>query len=780
MFDIEKLKGDLIICPNSIKLRLLEQKKNLLPIKFMTKDEFVKNYFFSYDNKAIDYLMTKYQYALEVSKTIMKQLYVIDVNKKYSNDRLNNLQNIKKDLIDNNYLTFNDLFKDYIKNKKIVVYGYPFLEKYEEDALSNALIYYEEAKELTNTVTCCETMEEEIVFICEKILELYKNGVSLNNIYLANVSSDYYYTINRMFTYYNIPIDPFIKQSIYGTNIVSEYLNTKKMPGFMNQVAKSLINVLNSLKDIENSSNYDKFLIDSLKNNYIQEKKHKTSVKVLDELQILSDKDYLFILGFNQDVLPKIYKDEDYISDSLKGEVPLYTTKEKNIKEYKNLQRIISNTKNVIISYKKRSNFQTYLKSSFLNDFSLHEEQYIKNITNSNKYNKLLLGTYLDNYYKYNDLNKLLKPLYNSYQIPYKTYNNSFSGIDRTNFLNYINNNLKLSYTSLNAYNLCSFKYYINYILKLDPFKDNFSTVIGNLFHYMFSICFSEFFNFSREWDKYLDNLELTKKEYMFLDILKDTLKKDIEVIKDQEEYTKYNNYLFEKEISIPLNTYIPAMFVGKIDKIMYFKEQLFTNISIVDYKTGSIYTNLNQMKYGLNLQLPIYLYLLHNSNIFDNIRYSGIYLQKVLYPKVKYKTCVDLENEFRNNLKLHGYSTSDLERLEDFDKTYTNSELISGMRAKKDGELYSNVKTLDDKVFDKMIEYTTKIVNDTTENILEAKFDINPKVMDGDNLACKYCKYQDLCFKSNDDDVILKKQDDLSFLGGEDDGLDEGSGISN
>ena len=45
----------LIVCPNDEKLRILEdnnKNSNLDNIKFMTKNEFMSNYFFNYGNKA--------------------------------------------------------------------------------------------------------------------------------------------------------------------------------------------------------------------------------------------------------------------------------------------------------------------------------------------------------------------------------------------------------------------------------------------------------------------------------------------------------------------------------------------------------------------------------------------------------------------------------------------------------------------------------------------------------------------------------------------------------
>ena len=54
------------------------------------------------------------------------------------------------------------------------------------------------------------------------------------------------------------------------------------------------------------------------------------------------------------------------------------------------------------------------------------------------------------------------------------------------------------------------------------------------------------------------------------------------------------------------------------------------------------------------------------------------------------------------------------------------------------------------------------------TDDILASKFDINPKVYAGKNIACEFCQFKDLCFMKEKDQEYLEKVEDLSFLGGE------------
>ena len=205
---MEKLENNmLVICPNEEKVKILhslEQQNKLYNIKFMTKQEYLNNYFFTYQDNVILYLMKKYHYKVDVCKVYLKYLYVIDENKIYQNKKINFLQKLKKELIQENLLEYNPAFKEYLKNKKKVVLNYPKLDLYEKKALEVEKKDPVEEKELT--VTEYKTMEEEVNGVALKIISLIKKNVDINKIYLTNVTSDYFYTIDRIFSYYHIPI----------------------------------------------------------------------------------------------------------------------------------------------------------------------------------------------------------------------------------------------------------------------------------------------------------------------------------------------------------------------------------------------------------------------------------------------------------------------------------------------------------------------------------------------------------------------------------------------
>ncbi len=768
--------NSLIICPNQTKTKILKelsQTKKLVNIKFMTKEEYKKIYYFSYDDKSLAYLIKKYNYNIDVARVYINNLYAIDENKTYKSPKLNFLKDLKKELIREGLLIYNNTYKEYLKNKNIIVKNEYNLEKYEEEMLGIKEEHVPE-KTITAPVMECNTLEEEVNQVCLEIINLLKKGADINKIYLTNVSTDYLYTIKSLFSFYHIPININFNYSIYSTKVVKDYLNTKELDlenKDKKSINKKLINILSDLSFLdENSKEYKILLTDKLKNTFTSPVNLKNAITIKDLYkESFNDDEYVFVLGFNQDELPKMEKDISYITDKEKDEVSLYKTDYLNKRNKNNLVYILSNIKNLYLSYKLTSPFKSYYKSSLITDLSLNiVKPKLDSYNSSNIYNELRLASYLDLYHLYGEKNKDLSKLYTHYQIPYKTYSNVFTGINNDEYLTNLPYPLKLSYTSLNAYSECKFKYYIRHVLKLEPYTDTFQTYIGSMYHYILSVYKKTNFNFEEEYQKYLEKRDLSLKEKVLLIRIKKDLLKLIDILNKQDLITGYNDAYYEKKIDIDLKKKVSVIFTGSIDKIMYYQNIEDTYFSIIDYKTGSIDTHIEPMKYGLHMQLPVYLYLIHYSKAIKSPIFTGIYYQNILF---NYPTwSKDIEKVKKDQYLLQGYSTDDISILSRFDSTYEKSEYIKSMsyNEEKGFGTYATKKVLSNDTLYDLLDYTKNYISKETDNILSADFTINPKVYSNVNISCAFCSFKDICYMKEKDLVYLEKQNDLSFLGGD------------
>ena len=758
----------LIICPNDIKLQLLSTNNELTNIKYMTKSEYLNKYYFSYDDKALYYLIDKYNLNIDVAKVYLNSLYTINEDKDYKDEKLKYLKEIKIDLISNKLLTYSPTFKKYLDSFDIEVKGYYDLDLFEEKALNYKFTYKD--SNINVPVIEYQTLEEEVNGICIKIIDLINNGVDINKIYLTNISEEYLYTIKKLFNYYKIPINLNLKNSIYSSKIVNNYL----LEGILNIedtsiTNRKLVSVINSLTDLDKSTDtYKKILIDKLKNTYYPPIKYNNAVEIKDLFtNVFFDDEYVFVLGFNQDSLPKVRKDIDYISDNIKEEVDMYSTKYLNNREKDIVKYLLSKIPNLYLSYKLESAFNEYFPSSLIKELDLEVIKEEKdNYQYSNIYNKIRLTEMLDRYNLYNEKDNLLDLLNSHYKIPYNTYNNVFTGINNDLYIRSIIRPLRMSYTSLNSYNECAFKYYLKYVLKVDSYEDTFEAFIGSMYHKILSLYKRTNFDFEKEYNKYLDTRELSLKEKLLLVRIKKELLEFINVLKDQEDYTTYNDELYEQEAKVTIDKKVSVEFIGYIDKIMYRKNIEDTYFSIIDYKTGTIDTHIEPMKYGLHMQLPVYLYLIHYGKVFANPIFTGIYYQNILF---KYPTWSNkLEKEEKTKYYLNGYSTDQLDILESFDRTYKDSEYIKSMKYSTDKGFSSYSKVIDNDTLYKLIKYTKNEINTKLDDILNSNFIINPKSYAGKNVACEYCKFKDICYMNDSDIVNYPKVDDLSFLGGD------------
>ena len=154
--------------------------------------------------------------------------------------------------------------------------------------------------------------------------------------------------------------------------------------------------------------------------------------------------------------------------------------------------------------------------------------------------------------------------------------------------------------------------------------------------------------------------------------------------------------------------------FKGFVDKMLV--DDCNNIVSIIDYKTGNPDLNLNHTIYGLDLQLPVYIYLARKK--FSNSKIAGFYLQKILNNEISKDFKHSYEILKKDKLKLQGYSNQDEKILEKFDSSYQDSHVIKGMRTTSKG--IASKKVLSDEVIDGLENLTEEIeVIETTEDIV-------------------------------------------------------------
>lgn len=767
---LDKNDENIIICKSYVKEKILKElskEKEFYNIKFIDFNEIKAKIYFDYDYNALNYLINKYNYKYDVAKMYIDNIYFIE-DKYYKSQKLQKLVKLKKELDDNNLLVYDNIFKEYIKDKKIYIYGYDYFNDIEEKIikslkdLTNVTIIEKKYNNYIPDVYKFDTIEEEIEFVAIQISKLLDKNIDINKIKLCNISDDYNNYIKRIFGFYKIPIILNDKQSIYSTKIGKFFLEninkdiniTIEMLNEFNEqdIVEKIINICNKYILIDDFTKIKEILEYDLKHTYINDLSYTNCIEIINLDDNLDDENYIFLMNFNEGEIPKINKDEDYISDNIKDEVNLRKTVElNNLKKLYTLKNIKS-IKNLIITYKLRCQNKIYFASNLLEDLEKNiKEEERNNISYSVLASKIKLNEKIDDLIKYNKLSNSLDILFNSVNDNlYNTYNNKFDGIDKSDFYEYINNKKTLSYSSLSNYNECAFRFLIANVLNLTPYEETFFTIIGNMYHHILEIGLFKKIDVEKEVNLFLKDKQFTYKEKYFLKKLIKDLEFTLDEIKKQTNEIALDKYLFEKEIKVEKGNNLSITFKGFVDKIIYNDDKAKKIAVLIDYKTGNIDIDLSYIKYGINMQLPVYLYLVKQE--LKEVEFAGFYLQKLI-------------NKDDKSLKLEGFSNSNINILSMFDKNYENSNLVKGLKVKQDGSFYKTSKVLNSDEIAKIIDITNQSINNSIKNIEDVNFSINPKKSNNFN-SCTYCPFNDLCFKTNNDYIEIKE--DLSFLEGE------------
>ncbi len=756
--------SDLVITPTYIKNDILKEtseKKEIINCKFMTIEEFKRKSFETYDEHSIYYLMKNYNLKYDAAKEYLDNIFLDFKDIKPYYEKLKE----EKLLVNNRFFRPNN----------ITVIGYEHIEAYLLKELNkyNVRFIKEKKEDYIHQVHEFDTETEELVYTATKIIKDLKN-IDINDMYLVIPSDEYLIELSRIFTLFNIPLNIKSNQSIYSTKTARDFLSSlketknieislEKTP--QNEIYNHIIDLLNKYTFIKKIDNTFIEIIESeIKKIKLKTNNIEGALKVINFKDIYDKNKYYYILGLNQNLIPKIHEEDGLIDDKTKKALGLFTSGQLNKIEKEKTIDILTHYPHVHASYKLKDNFNSYYPSSIISDLNIEvikENQ--TELKYSNSYNKLLLGSMLDDYTNYNEEDQRIEILYPNYpKLQYKTYNNDYTGVDKQKIKEYLKSHLTLSYSSMNNYFLCPFKFYIQNILKLNKSEETFPILIGNLFHHILQNLYSEGFDLDTYYTDYLKNKSLTSKEMFFTEKLKNVLKEDIKVINMQDSHSSFKNRLTEKKIVIEKNQNLKTTFMGIVDKLSFLNNY----VVITDYKTGNIEATLDNITDGLNLQLPAYIYLIKNGYEKDK-KIVGFYLQKLLNNII-----VDDKEDNKNKLKLNGYTINEETIIEKIDDTYENSEVIKGMKKTKNG-FYTYTKLIKDSEIDLIENIVDKNIDKVIKAVEKADFKINPKRLNNKLISCEYCKFRDLCYRKEEDITTLTPKTFKEIVGDIDDKLD-------
>ncbi|MGB4612991.1 MAG: PD-(D/E)XK nuclease family protein [Erysipelotrichaceae bacterium] len=301
------------------------------------------------------------------------------------------------------------------------------------------------------------------------------------------------------------------------------------------------------------------------------------------------------------------------------------------------------------------------------------------------------------------------------------------------------NNSLYGSVSSFEQFYSCPYKYFVNYGLKIKENREDTvdQLTLGNIVHNFMDIIVKKYNKdyvniLDEEIDEILNNLKsdlLLKhpKEVLLINQLfiniKDNIKTNFIYLKEMELDTSfkpvYSEFKFD-EYSINNGEVIIK---GSIDRI----DIAYDLLRIIDYKTGNISLNNNQICTGEKLQLITYLIV---ATDLLNKKPMGVYYNSFKTQTLDYKIDINLQDEFIKKNRLLGMVFNE-------DTTSLSSNL---------NKFYHNINPPKNHnpnfyIYETFKDGFNKIYKNIYEKLQEGFIDTLPTVN-----SCTYCPYKSIC----------------------------------
>ncbi len=714
----------LYVVNSNEKRILLEMKSNNPNLDFdiILSDDLKNKLLGTLNNAAIIYLK-KDGFSFSNAKKIKK--YIIPL--KNIDDSFINFKKYYELFDKMNYIEKTKYFDEYLKNKEIILY--PSCNNKE---IRNLLSNYKykvkdiETRDIKRDLYVFNTLNDSCLGLYSIIVNKIKSGISVDKIKIVSNNDDFINKLKSLNNFYKFPFifEKKIKKSslkiyqIFKDELKNESLSNILLKYQDNDLIKEFIRLYIELKDKCSDDEIIEY-IDYASNEYINYKT-KGLIEFVDKSYIPLKDEVLIIPCFVSSIYPNPKGDNSYPSDKEFIKANLLSSKERNeIEKIEFKQIYYSEGEVIFLKYKEHLGKECYA--------SLYEDFYDFNVLNNDNnviFNKesLIYNLVLkeDKRLLYGKENPYRNQLLKEYPL-YRSYDNSFKTFDKVKN----NQEITISYSSLKKYIECPFEYYLNYILKIDRFEGNYSTRFGTLSHNYIE---DRINNIENDTEYYLNILD-NKKEKLYAKRMFPSIVKAYEIFDEFVNNSNFSEKQIEKEIKINITDDISLY--GKLDCILFDKENNL--YSIVDFKTGKDDFNKDNVKYGENLQLPIYLLLAKDT--YTSYNQFGSYIFNICNEDFILKDTIVF--------KFKGITINNDIYEEDFNKKY----------------IYSYKKrTIDINELNSIIDDTKNQIISKCKSLKEGDFSIRPRMFDK-SISCKYCSYNDICFNKENNFVMISKE---------------------
>lgn len=230
-------------------------------------------------------------------------------------------------------------------------------------------------------------------------------------------------------------------------------------------------------------------------------------------------------------------------------------------------------------------------------------------------------------------------------------------------------------------------------------------------------------------------------------------------MLNEFHEYTRFREVAQEWSFSFRAPTHPKFIIKGTIDRMMIDQSSDHTWLVLFDYKTGKKTFNIDDFTRGVDIQLPFYMYLLHQHESHRDVPIFGIFYLHLPLGRI---SASKTDTPIKDVMQFDGRLIGDKECIERF----APEGWIKGVRFKVDGGLYKNQRIVDPQELNDLETHVSRLIDQAIDRILSGDFSVRPqppKIAGTRSKSCQYCPYDSICY-------VTQSADEGEEEAGEDD----------
>lgn len=778
--------GSLILCPRESQGLFLAFRRQYPRKSFtlLTLEELEELFDYGYDDRALCYLIKKgigYSLAKEELKWIAKLK-----GSSYKSRKLNELLSLQKELLSQGLLYPHVAPERTILNRQILIYGYADGERLADliDPYPSMNILYlpsEGERVSKRNVYGYEDAYFELRRLMNEICHDIATGTKPDDIFILGADSSYYGPLRDYAKFYGVAVETPREGRLYDEPVYRRFHSLCKEKG-LEEALEELGKDFGTLPDYATIYRFakrfarvgpdDLSLYDDIARASTPSTPRLTNAIHLTNSYYPRPSQHIYMINCALGVYPSTHGDDDFLSDVEKDEAGFPSSAETNRKSLAELDALLLDPSLRFLTYRERTSDGVCFPAPFISDrgYSL-----LENEESPYEYSKekgaFYLASLLDKQRDYSYVDPSLSFLQSNIASTYDTYSYAFSSFEAVK----ADAPLEYSYTSLNLFNECPFHYYIEKVLGLSIYEDNFKASLGTIFHGVLEKSLKAGFSFEKAWGEEVQDIDsktpFSPKEKALLNADKPFCEAVVSYHK--EHFAKMQNPRFspEKPFKTLLSGHPLITIKGRIDLAITTGSSYLT---LIDYKTSdSHYVKQSLMQFGFSLQLPFYAYACQQDPSFQGTTLLGLWIADIL-PSGFTKEEPNMESVISKVYPMRGLFLSDADALKTFDpdfalKTYItgfNYDEAKGFNVKKNSIApfmnEADLLAMGDKARDSILSADALIRSND--------FKIEPKYLKGQIDSCKYCPFRCVCFRKEKDVKRLVKEEGQDGDGEEED----------